>query len=81
LSPNKTINNKNYKMLASTIQFSNNKQTPNNPQEHNLVNHLASSAATPPHTHVAEAPEPNNVPPPPTRTPPTPVPHPTRRQY
>ena len=58
-------------MLASTIQFSNNKQTPTNTQGHPRVSPGVISCDTH-HTLMAEAPEPNNVPPPP----PTTNPHP-----
>ena len=78
LSPNQNDQqqNKLQKMLASTIQFSNNKQTPTNTHPHRSAHRLASSCCDPT-TIVAEAPEPNNVPPPHPRQMPEPVPHPT----
>ena len=78
LSPNQNDQqqNKLQKMLASTIQFSNNKQTPTNTHPHRSAHRLASSCCDPT-TIMAEAPEPNNVPPPHPRQMPEPVPHPT----
>ena len=78
LSPNQNDQqqNKLQKMLASTIQFSNNKQTPTNTHPHRSAHRLASSCCDPT-TIVAEAPEPNNVPPPHPRQMLEPVPHPT----
>jgi len=61
LSPThkKQVKNKNYKMLASTIQFSNNKQTPT-PNTHKGARRRHCPKLTTTQT-MAEAPEPNNV--------------------